>query len=168
MYVWDNVNQNSNEAVRKKVDYVKNIVTSFVGNNPHCGFGKYDIGKSFIDDITHPFANIEQNPLTGLNDDEVNDANANFTYSIVNDSDKTKVFADTYVYKDNADGSATIIKSMDKETKEKYYINSKLVMFTNTVRGDEKGLYKAYFREKILPYLMQVIPSTTILILQNF
>ena len=168
MYVWDNVNQNSNETIRKKVDYVKNIVTSLVGNNPHCGFGKYDIGKSFIDDITHPFANIEQNPLTGLSDDEVNDTNANFTYSIVNDSDKTKVFADTYVYKDNADGSATITKSMDKETKEKYYINSKLVMLTNTVRGDEKGLYKTYFREKILPYLMQVIPSTTILILRNF
>ena len=168
MYVWDNVNQNSNEAIRKKVDYVKNIVTSLVGNNPHCGFGKYDLGKSFIDGITHPFANIEQNPLTGLSDDEVNDTNANFTYSIVNDSDKTKVFADTYVYKDNADGSATITKSMDKETKEKYYINSKLVMLTNTVRGDEKGLYKTYFREKILPYLMQVIPSTTILILRNF
>ena len=168
MYVWDNVNQNSNEAIRKKVDYVKNIVTSLVGNNPHCGFGKYDLGKSFIDSITHPFTNIEQNPLTGLSDDEVNDTNANFTYSIVNDSDKTKVFADTYVYKDNADGSATITKSMDKETKEKYYINSKLVMLTNTVRGDEKGLYKTYFREKILPYLMQVIPSTTILILRNF
>ena len=168
MYVWDNVNQNSNEAIRKKVDYVKNIVTSLVGNNPHCGFGKYDLGKSFIDGITHPFTNIEQNPLTGLSDDEVNDTNANFTYSIVNDSDKTKVFADTYVYKDNADGSATITKSMDKETKEKYYINSKLVMLTNTVRGDEKGLYKTYFREKILPYLMQVIPSTTILILRNF
>lgn len=168
MYVWDNVNQDSSEQIRNKVEYVKNIVTNLIGNNPHCGFGKYDLGKSFIEDITHPFANIEQNPLTGLTEDEVKDNNANFEYTFVEDNDKTKVFANTYTYKENEDGSATVTKNTSRETKDNYYINSKLVILTNTVKGDEKGLFKSYFREKILPYLMQMTPSTTILILRNF
>lgn len=168
MFVWDNVNQNSDASIRNKVKYMENIVTNFEGNNPHCGFGKYDIGKSFIEDIAHPFTNIVQNPLTGLSDDEINDKVANFQYSVVTDGDKTKVFTDTYTYNEGQDDSATITKKTSKETKDNYYINSKLLILTNTVKGDEKGLYKAYFKEKMLPYLMQVIPSTTILILRNF
>lgn len=168
MYVWDNINENSDDSLKKKVEYIENIVTNLTGNNPHCGFGKYDLGRTFIEDITHPFTNIEQNPLTGLTDDEVNDVNANFMYTARNGNNKVMVFANTYEYIENTDGSVSINKNTDKETKNRYYINSKLLIFTNTVKGDANGLYKSYFREKILPYLMQMVPSTTILILRNF
>lgn len=168
MYVWDNINENSDASLKKKVEYIENIVTNLNGNNPHCGFGKYDLGRSFIEDVTHPFTNIEQNPLTGLTDDEVNDTNANFMYTARNGNNKVMVFANTYEYIENADGSVSINKNTSKELKNRYYINSKLLLFTNTVKGDANGLYKTYFKEKILPYLMQMIPSTTILILRNF
>ena len=46
-----------------------------------------------------------------------------------------------------------------------YYLNSKVVYFTNKI--DNKH-YKKYFKNVIMKYLMQVIPSTTILILQGF
>ena len=46
-----------------------------------------------------------------------------------------------------------------------YYLNSKVVYFENK-RDNEQ--YKKYFKNVIMKYLMQVIPSTTILILQGF
>ena len=46
-----------------------------------------------------------------------------------------------------------------------YYLNSKVVYFKNK-RNNEH--YKKYFKNVIMKYLMQVIPSTTILILQGF
>lgn len=46
-----------------------------------------------------------------------------------------------------------------------YYLNSKVVYFENKIHNEQ---YKKYFKNVIMKYLMQVIPSTTILILQGF
>ena len=46
-----------------------------------------------------------------------------------------------------------------------YYLNSKVVYFKNNIDNNH---YKKYFKNVIMKYLMQVIPSTTILILQGF
>ena len=46
-----------------------------------------------------------------------------------------------------------------------YYLNSKVVYFTNKIDNEH---YKKYFKNVIMKYLMQVVPSTTILILQGF
>jgi len=46
-----------------------------------------------------------------------------------------------------------------------YYLNSKVVYFKNNIDNEQ---YKRYFKNVIMKYLMQVIPSTTILILQGF
>ena len=46
-----------------------------------------------------------------------------------------------------------------------YYLNSKVVYFENKIKNEQ---YKKYFKNVIMKYLMQVIPSTTILILQGF
>ena len=46
-----------------------------------------------------------------------------------------------------------------------YYLNSKVVYFENKIDNEQ---YKKYFKNVIMKYLMQVIPSTTILILQGF
>lgn len=46
-----------------------------------------------------------------------------------------------------------------------YYLNSKVVYFENKINNEH---YKKYFKNVIMKYLMQVIPSTTILILQGF
>ena len=49
--------------------------------------------------------------------------------------------------------------------KEKYFLNSKVIHFKNLIQGNN---YKLYFREVILKYLMQLIPSTTIFIMEGF
>ena len=43
-------------------------------------------------------------------------------------------------------------------------LNNKVIYFENKINNE---MYKKYFKEIILHYLMQVIPSTTILILKN-
>ena len=46
-----------------------------------------------------------------------------------------------------------------------HYFNSKVVYFKNNIKND---YYIKYFKNVIMKYLMQVVPSTTILILQGF
>ena len=54
----------------------------------------------------------------------------------------------------------TVYPSVDE-----YRLNSKIVRMTNMLNNQ---YYKRYFNSVILPYLTQVIPSTTILVLENF
>ena len=57
-------------------------------------------------------------------------------------------------------------KNAVREAKKNiYYLNSKVVYFKNNIDNDQ---YKKYFKNVIMKYIMQVIPSTTILILQGF
>ena len=57
-------------------------------------------------------------------------------------------------------------KNAVREAKKNiYYLNSKVVYFKNNIGNNH---YKKYFKNVIMKYLMQVIPSTTILILQGF
>lgn len=46
-----------------------------------------------------------------------------------------------------------------------YYLNDKVIFFKNNIDNDE---YKKYFKTVIINYLMQVIPSTAIFVLENF
>ena len=46
-----------------------------------------------------------------------------------------------------------------------YYLDSKVFIFENKIDND---LYKQYFFDVIVHYLMQVIPSTAILVLKGF
>ena len=46
-----------------------------------------------------------------------------------------------------------------------YYLNDKVIIFKNKIDSNE---YKNYFKSVIINYLMQVIPSTAIFVLENF
>ena len=48
---------------------------------------------------------------------------------------------------------------------DKQFLNSKVVIMKNL---NNSTLYKRYFNSIILPYVLQVIPSTTIFVLENF
>ena len=63
-------------------------------------------------------------------------------------------------------GDSKIINNATAQKEDtSWFINDKYIIFENLV---DNNTYKEYFRENILPYIMQVIPSTTILILKNF
>lgn len=70
-----------------------------------------------------------------------------------------KVFGahDEYYYR------KTVKPSM--ENKDVYYLNSKVFVLRNRL---DNRYYKGYFMDVILKYLMQVIPSTSILVLDGF
>ena len=77
------------------------------------------------------------------------------------------VFSDRYFEKEfNYRKCAEYNKEAVREAKKNiYYLNSKVVYFENKIDNEQ---YKKYFKNVIMKYLMQVIPSTTILILQGF
>lgn len=54
------------------------------------------------------------------------------------------------------------INNMMKST---YYLNSKIIYMKNKI---DNAFYKSYFKSVIMKYLMQVIPSTAILVLENY
>lgn len=159
---WKNIDITDGSDDAKKALYLESIITNMTGNNPHTGYGNYDCGKNYLDNMLKPFSNIENSLLEDEQIDSVQ-----FSATQVTDNDKIKILGKICKAKDN-----NIILSKDYvtnyDTKDNYFLNSKILFMKNYTKGDEKGLFKSYFRNIILPYVMQVIPSTTILVLQNY
>ena len=133
-----------NDEHTKKAKYLNSIISSNVGNNPHVGYGTYDEGIEFKDYMEKPFKYCIDEYL--LEPDWKTEAeNITYTLNEGEDSDKVKVLID-----DDAD---------------KYYINRKYFVMKNKLDGDA---FKKYFTDVIVKYVMQVIPSTVILVLEGF
>ena len=62
------------------------------------------------------------------------------------------------------------VKNLIESDSNVYYIPSKIMIIKNNISNsqDVSGLYKEYLNKVVLKYLLQVIPSTTILLLENF
>lgn len=159
---WKMIDTTDGSDDAKKALYLESIITNMSGNNPHTGYGNYDCGKNYIDNMMKPFANIEESMLS---DEQVN--SIQFTSSQMTDNDKIKLLGKIC----KVNGKETIFSKnnvVNNDTKNNYYLNSKILFMKNNTSGDANGLFKTYFRNIILPYVMQVIPSTTILVLQNY
>ena len=143
---WINVNEND-----EKVIYLNSIVSTNLANNPHVGYGKYDLGNEFFEYMKKPFKySIDKFKLEY---EDVSDAE-NITYTI-----NKKLF--------NFDKrNDEKIKILTKDSEE-YYLNSKLFVIENKKMTNNE-LFNNFFKKKMLPYIMQVIPSTSILILKGF
>lgn len=161
---WTMINPSDGSEDAKKALYLENIITNMSGNNPHTGYGNYDCGKYYLDNMLQPFANIDNSQL---NDEQVN--SVKFTASQMTDNDKIKLLGKICEADKKTHNIVLSQKNAtNNDTKNNYYLNSKILFMKNNTKGDSKGLFKEYFRKVILPYIMQVIPSTTILILQNY
>lgn len=140
---WENVDLTSGSDAAMKAMYLDSIISSNEGNNPHVGYGRYDEGKMYREYMEKPFKYGYDEYLF---DYEWMDRADKFEFKLTEEScEKAKVLLDD-------DGS-------------KYYLNRKYFVFENKLDSD---LYKDYFKNVIMKYVMQVIPSTTILILKNF
>ena len=90
-----------------------------------------------------------------------------------NKSSKAKIFANGYsTTSADADGGRKnlpckeyIMDEIINLMKNKYYLNNKILHFKNNLNNE---WYIDYFKKVILKYLLQIIPSTTILLLENF
>lgn len=142
-----------------KAKYLDSIVPTNKGNNPHCGFGFYDNGETYRQYLEKPFKYAIEKNLLNTEDK----ANAKkFTFEI------TKNYTPKNLpYKVVNLGNQKFVKVTDENSKEtlSYYLNSKVVKIKNECINK---YYVECFHSTILPYLLQVIPSTTILILEDY
>ena len=137
------------------------------GNNPHVGYGRYDDGKDFIDNMQKPFKYACDNYL--IDDPHVVDTADKNWFTLTpkteerRDEDRETAFPKVI-------NGETLFPKVINEVKKAgpYYVNSKVLTFTwkqtDATNDDEATVnFKNYFFEKMVPYLIQVIPSTTIL-----
>lgn len=157
---WGNVPMDSNTEiivngtdVVKYAKYLDGIISTTFGNNPHVGYGRYDDGSEFIEYMEQPFKYMIDNDYFTEEDKDIAE---NIKYEL-NDV--------PVVTTQPMDGSKIVNNATAQKEDTSWFINDKYIIFENLV---DNNTYKEYFRENILPYIMQVIPSTTILILKNF
>lgn len=176
-----------------KAVYLESIINKTEGNNPHTGIGDYDMGQEYIDYISDIFKySTENNNFTEVSDkDKENISGYTFDISTVIDNRKCWAFTDneylttdesaitigeecTEGYSDEFNelygSSRTKSKTSpyDFETKEtditesaaNSVINLKNLTITFNVDNE---FFKKYIMDIVLPYIEQVIPSTTIL-----
>ena len=162
----------------KKAVYLDSIIPYTIGNNPHVGYGNYDMGNEYFEYMKLPFKySIDTNNFETLDDKEEAEQ---ITFEIDDiptlceeNNDKIQIFANGFDettiehYCDLKDLKYRRYKLDEIKTllKNKYFLNCKVIHFKNKIENDQ---YKKYFLDVIIKYLMQIIPSTAILVLENF
>lgn len=152
------------DELYKRAKYLDGIVSVNTGNNPHTGYGRYDMGSTYDQYMTNPFKYIVSN--YDLDDDVMNQMMSDdYTFSM----DRHGVL-DTDSESGDTGNDLKIVSTNDHESDgvlEKYYINDKIMVIKN-LHGADKTVYCEYFMNVVFPYLTQMIPSTTLLRLDGF
>lgn len=125
--------------------YLDDIISLNIGNNPHTGYGNYDMGREYIDYMQLPYKYAIKNNMFDTFSDADDARYVSFPHEEVASNDKIKIIS--------PDGSLI------------QYTNSKVLYMHNNL---DNIYFKQFFNDVILNYLLQVIPSTTILILDGF
>ena len=173
----------------KKAKYLDSIIPYTIGNNPHVGYGNYDMGNEFIEYMKKPFKySIGTDDIhffeTYDEKEEADNIEFNVNGPISPQGEyseekwrkhKLQILGDgenhlvTKTVNCGAYGNLVYNEFNRDDIKEltttTHYLNSKVIRFKNNINNDE---YKKYFRNVIAKYLMQVIPSTAILVLEGF
>lgn len=195
----------------EKAKYLDSIIPYTIANNPHVGYGKYDMGKEFYDYLKQPFKySIDKEDFDSVDHKTEaenirfdTDAEGNTTnddgklyweqFKAVENNEKIQIIANKEESEEAEEKGIIekyydIVKNEEVEEsddwgilksreynldamktfiKENYFINCKVVHFKNLI-NDTSGNYISYFKEVIMKYLMQIVPSTTIFVLENF
>ena len=146
---WGNINLEDDDSYAKKAKYLDTIIPYNIGNNPHVGYGDYDMGNEFFEYMKKPFkCALDKEYFASPYYEEAD----NIEFDVSDRIDAKYDIED--------DKKIQIINNNDT-----YYLNDKVIFFKNNIDNDE---YKKYFKTVIINYLMQVIPSTAIFVLENF
>lgn len=175
-------------------EYNNKLSFDNLGNNPHTGNSSYDLGTEYLEYLEMPFKHaIENYGFTNVGDEvmakqfrfKVTEHNGD---KIVNMTNKPHYilfdggsvihvgdFYYDYMYIEDFDEyeyiekvatvDITVPPNNDKYFYIEYILPSKVLKIKNNI---DNNCYKNYLKEVILKYVTQVIPSTTILILENF
>lgn len=165
----------------KKANYLDSIVPYNIGNNPHVGYGKYDMGEEFFEYMKQPFKysfdghnnfetieelqEAEGISFEDLSDNIFKDKIEDKIQIIADSSDLKETTVSSYGGKKDLKYKEYKLEKIKDIIKTNYYLNSKVIYLENKIDNNE---YKKYFLNVIIKYLMQIIPSTAIFVLENF
>lgn len=153
----DELNNRSTEYA-DRARYLYDIVNTNLGNNPHIGYGRYDNGQDYLDKMSKPFDYKLKHITNGEENNNIADISetTDFEFKIIpEEDDKIHNAVKTIEYPDG-----------NEIVDNKIKLNSKVFIIRNN--HSESAYFNKYLKETIIPYILQVIPSTTILILENF
>lgn len=211
-----------------KMQYLDNIFSTNLGNNPHVGYGQYDDGSKYIEYMKLPFKYLIDNSSLLSQNSSLYELSKNYTFNDINVYRVKEDFTNIYNNKEtnyrkndlisveehvvkltktnkekceflgtddkiqimNSRGETysdyiTYVSNDETVTKEYklnddahnveklWFINTKVLTIENKLEinvdsDDDKNYFNDYFKSVIMPYVMQVIPSTTILKLKKF
>lgn len=164
-----------------KMQYLDNIFSTNLGNNPHVGYGQYDDGSKYIEYMKLPFKYLIDNSSLLSQNSSLYELSKNYTFNDINENvvkDKIQImnsrgntYSDYITYA--SDGTTITKKYMlnddDHNVEKRWFINTKVLTITiNEDKIKPNSFFNDYFKSVIMPYVMQVIPSTTILKLKGF
>lgn len=205
-----------------KMQYLDNIFSTNLGNNPHVGYGQYDDGSKYIEYMKLPFKYLIDNSSLLPQNSSLYELSKNYTFNDINvyrvkedftniynnketnyrkndlisveeyvvkltnnnkkmcefvgtddkiqlmNSRQGNTYSDYIKYTSNGNTLTKEYKLTDDahNVEKRWFINSKVLMIENKMRPN--SLFNNYFKSVIMPYVMQVIPSTTILKLKGF
>lgn len=178
--------------IAKRIAYLENLVDDATGNNPHNGHGDYDFGQSYIDNMLDPFKYVkDNNNLIGITPQDIQnlkfrgatsvdnkkcwyfsddaafgntnglsvvvpgDNDMNFTAQPL---DRPDIGINT---KDFEAGSGAQIKNSEAAANSVINLKQLSIVFRKPVNINTNE-YNNYLRNKILYYVKQIIPATTI------
>lgn len=147
-----------------RIVYLESIISKNNGNNPHIGYGHYDMGKEFFDYLRELFKYaLDNNKLSGTDAELSQYKLLGFTDINFNTPtlDPIKI-RNIDVYK-NICGSG--IKN-SKSIPSSIFLNTKLLVIENKYTGNSE--FRKYFTDYILPYVEQLVPSTSIFGIKGF
>lgn len=162
----------------KKVLYLESIKSVENGNNPHCGYGKYDNGEEYLEYFRHIFKySCENNKFSSVSDDDIQKIYSyGFDISQITDNKKCHFFIDS-----TSENHLVSINNSEEGFDEQFYNelfnpeslpkydeaaansivnvkNIQIEFFLKTNLSEEID----YITNTILPYVEQMIPSTSI------
>lgn len=144
-----------------KVLYLETITANYKSNNPHTGKGNYDFGKEYLEKYSKLFKEaLEDGKCDGLSS-SIKTKIENVGFGEIKsdiDDEKCKVVmtTDNIIFVGNDK-----LELQDEDDSFKTINIKNLSIKFNTPNG-KTNEFKKYVTETVLPYLEQMIPSTTI------
>ena len=162
-YGWKNISEEEiSEGITddaKKIYYIESIIETNTGNNPHCGFGKYDDGETYLSNFKDVFKGAKDNKkFYTLSDDKLPNGYG-FEFDKMVDNVKCWFFTDTF----NTD---TKLKKLNYDENDNAEINENnelsTVGYGNFLRLDNNrdveetdNIFSSSPYENMTPYNME-------------
>ena len=148
--------------------HLEELIPSLLYNNPHCGYGRYDLGEEYMDYLRNPYKYSVENYM--FDDDYYRNMAMQFKFVMSEHAgDKCEITADTYEY-----GTNTIDRISQQDpllvNENHKYLKITLIDNGNVIGVDDTSyrMHLEYMRNVVMRYVVQVVPSTTLLVLENF